>query len=139
MNYRNKLGTFTFDDDVQEAHMKLIVQNVTGQYLSPKKGEPDLTDEESCYEFIRERCGNVLAGIGFEIEINQDVRVWTKEQLVAKKIRDFDNKIQKLVQGITTVGDVAEKAGEAIDAVLNLMTPRPSFGGWLVGPASLVK
>jgi len=135
MNYRNKLGTFTFDDDVQESHMKLIVQNVTGQYLIPKKGEPELTDEESCFEFIRERCGNVLSAIGFELVINEDVRIWTKEQLVAKKIRDFDAKIQQVVTGFKGMAESMREAAEKIH--LQESVVRPSFGGWLVGPAAV--
>src|SRR5688572_5088629 len=135
MNYRNKLWTFTFEDDVQESHMKLIVQNVTGQYLNPKKGEPELTDEESCYEFIRERCGNVLSAIGFELVINEDVRIWTKEQLVAKKIRDFDAKIQQVVTGFKGMAESMREAAEKIH--LQESVVRPSFGGWLVGPAAV--
>ena len=137
MNYRNKLGVFSFDDDVQESHMKLIVQNVTGQYLIPKKGEPELTDEESCYEFIRERCGNVLSGIGFELEINDDVRIWTKEQLVAKKIRDFDVKIQQVRNTFKDAGSSIRETTSKIEDALPLLAPRPSFGGWLVGPAAV--
>jgi hypothetical protein len=135
MIYRNKLGTFSFDDDVQESHMKLIVQNVTGQYLNARPGEPRLTDEESCYEFIRERCGNVLAGVGFDLEIAHDVRVWTKEQLVAKKIRDFDAKIQQVATGLKSVAENMREAAEKIH--LQESVVRPSFGGWLVGPAAV--
>jgi hypothetical protein len=135
MNYRNKLGTFTFDDDVQESHMKLIVQNVTGQYLIPKKGEPELTDEESCYAFIRERCGNVLSTVGFELEINEDVRIWTKEQLVAKKIRDFDAKIQQVRNAFKDAAETIKDVAERFD--VPEATVRPSFGGWLVGPAAV--
>ena len=129
MNYRNKLGTFTFDDCVQDSHMKLIVQNVTGQYLTPKKGEPELTDEQSCYDFIMERCGNVLAGVGFDLEIHENVRVWTKEQLVAKKIREFDQRVK----------EAAEKASmEALNRLLDEEDlVRPAYGGWLVGPAAV--
>lgn len=142
MDYRNKLGMFSFEDGAQESSMKLIVQNVTGQYLNPKKGEPDLTDEQSCYDFIL-GCGNVLGAVGFDLVINEDVRVYTKTQLVTKKIKDFDAKVQKMAGQITNVGDVAALAGEAFEAVQELLAPgpmpRPSFGGWLVGPASLVQ
>ena len=116
--------------------MKLIVQNVTGQYLIPKKGEPELTDEESCYEFIRERCGNVLSGIGFDLEINEDVRVWTKEQLVAKKIRDFDAKIQQVRNAFKDAADAISTA-KLNDLLDEEDRVRPSFGGWLVGPAAV--
>lgn len=133
MDYRNALGTFTFDDNVQDSHMKLIVQNVTGQYLNPKKGEPELTDEESCYEFIRERCGNVLGGIGFELDINVNQRVWTAEQLKAKKIKDFDARMEAYAEM------EAKRAQEDLDRLLDQEDERvrASFGGWLVGPASL--
>ena len=54
MQYRNKLGTFTFDDRTQLSHMKLVASTVQGQYFNPKRGEPFLTDEASCYDFMRE-------------------------------------------------------------------------------------
>lgn len=133
MDYRNALGTFTFDDNVQDSHMKLIVQNVTGQYLNPKKGEPELTDEESCYEFIRERCGNVLAGVGFELDINVNQRVWTAEQLRQKKIKDFDIRMEAYAEMD------AKRTKAELDRLLDQEDERvrASFGGWLVGPASL--
>lgn len=133
MDYRNALGTFTFDDNVQDSHMKLIVQNVTGQYLNPKKGEPELTDEESCYEFIRERCGNVLDGIGFELDINVNQRVWTEEQLRQQKIKDFDARMEAYAEMDT------KRAQADLDRLLNQEDEhvRASFGGWLIGPASL--
>lgn len=130
MDYRNALGTFTFDDNVQDSHMKLIVQNVTGQYLNPKKGEPELTDEESCYEFIRERCGNVLAGVGFELDINVNQRVWTEEQLRLQKIKDFDARMEAYNQA-----DLARSLNEFLDQEDERV--RASFGGWLVGPAAV--
>ena len=43
MQYRNKLGTFTFDDRVQLSHMKLVASTVQGQYFNPKRGEPFLS------------------------------------------------------------------------------------------------
>lgn len=133
MDYRNALGTFTFDDNVQDSHMKLIVQNVTGQYLNPKKGEPELTDEESCYEFIRERCGNVLAGIGFELDINFNQRIWTAEQLRQQKIKDFDARMEAYAKMDTL------RAEEDLNRLLDQEDERvrASFGGWLVGPAAV--
>jgi hypothetical protein len=94
MDYRNKLGIFSFDDDTQESHMKLIVQTITGQYLNKKQGQPTLTDEESCYSYIREGCSNVLAGVGFDLKIHESERVWTPAQLREKKIKDFDARVQ---------------------------------------------
>lgn len=137
MDYRNALGTFTFDDNVQESHMKLIVQNVTGQYLNPKKGEPELTDEESCYEFIRERCGNVLAGVGFELDINVNQRVWTEEQFRLQKIKDFDARVALYAKEEQTRGEVADL--EELNRLLDQEDERvrASFGGWLVGPAAV--
>ena len=74
MQHRNKLGVFSFDDDVQPSHMKLIVSNVMGQYFNPKSGEPRLVDEEDCVNFIKERCGQVLSDVPFDLVINEDVR-----------------------------------------------------------------
>lgn len=123
MIYRNKLGTFTFDDLTQESHMKLIVQNITGQYLNPKKDEPALTDEESCYAFIRDQCGNVLARVGFELEINEDVRVKEIVFLTAKQ------QVQALIDAYDArLADALRQSREA---------GRKAFAGWLVGPAAL--
>ena len=139
MIYRNKLGTFSFDDNVQESHMKLIVQTITGQYLAPKPREPELTDEQSCYDYILSGGGQVLAAVPFDLEINEDVRVYTKAQLKVKKIKDFDEKIEKAatafktfrVEGKISNAEIAEKLHIPESVV------RPSFGGWLVGPAAV--
>lgn len=127
MNYKNKLGVFTFDDDLQESHMKLIVQNVTGQYLNPKKGEPYLTDEESCYAFIRERCGNVLAGVGFELEINEDMRNIDVRALMEQEIQDIAEAAERA--RLQKIRDFEDRLISAIR--------KPAIGGWLIGPAAV--
>lgn len=124
MDYRNKLGVFTFDDNTSTTIVELIACTVMGQYLNPKQGEPELTDEQSCYNFIMERCGQVIASVPFELAINDNVRVWTKEQLRAKRIRDFDQRVQDLKQGF-------EDAGKRIKKAINVVEK------FLVGPASL--
>lgn len=121
MIYRNKLGTFTFDDLVQPAHMKLIVQNVTGQYLNPKKGEPRLDDEASCYLFIQERCGNVLSGIEFELEINENVRI-SKEM---SKIEAFEHRMALALQSSEDMVEDYIKAAKT------------ELKNWFVGPAAV--
>ena len=137
MDYRNKLGMFTFDDDTQESHMKLIVQNITGQYLNPKQGEPNLTDEESCYDFIRDCCGNTLGGIIFSIVINEDVRQYTKSQMANKKIREFDQKVKESL--IPAISNLQKATEIATDIVLGFQESiiRSSPGGYLVGPAAV--
>lgn len=127
MNYKNKLGTFVFDDDVLPTHMKLVVQNVTGQYLNPKKGEPELTDEESCYAFIRERCGNVLAGIGFELEINEDMRNIDVVALMEREIQDIAEAAERA--RLQKIRDFEDRLISAIR--------QPAIGGWLIGPAAV--
>ena len=127
MDYRNKLGMFIFDDDVQESHMKLVVQNVTGQYLNPKKGEPHLTDEESCYAYIRERCGNVLAGVGFELEINEDMRNIDVHALMEQEIRDIAEAAE--LARLQKIRDFEDRLISAIRGT----APK----GWLIGPAAV--
>lgn len=74
MIIRNKLGTFDFDDDIQISHAKLIANTVMGQYFTPKRGTPNLSDEDSCYDFVRDACSAVICGVPFELEINESAR-----------------------------------------------------------------
>jgi hypothetical protein len=137
MDYRNKLGIFSFDDDTQESHMKLIVQTITGQYLNKKQGQPTLTDEESCYSYIREGCSNVLAGVGFDLKIHESERVWTPAQLREKKIKDFDARVQAAFDA--EVERRREEVQEILDDQLRaIQTMKVAFpGSYLVGPAAV--
>lgn len=74
MIIKNKLGTFDFDDNTQISHAKLIANTVMGQYFTPKRGTPHLSDEESCYSFVRDACSVVICEIPFELEINESAR-----------------------------------------------------------------
>ena len=133
MDYRNKLGVFTFDDDTQESHIKLVACTAMGQYLNPKPGTRALSDEESIYEFILNDCGNVLALVGFDIVINEDVRIYTPAQLKDKKIHDFDARIAAAAEALAQ-----RHLNELLDQQEKRYDANPSFGGWLVGPAALV-
>lgn len=117
MIIRNKLGTFEFDDNVQLSHARLIAATVMGQYYNPKRGEPYLTDEESCYNFIRERCSAVLALIGFELVINENV------------LHDVS---------LTPATDLAETLIAMHEArVIKALKDAFPLGTWLVGPAAI--
>lgn len=121
--------------------MKLIVQNITGQYLNPKPGEPHLTDEESCYEFILNNCGNVLSRVGFDLEIDQDRRVYTEAQLKAKKIKDFDMRMAAAAEALSLRELNAlldeEEAFNTKPPMVRGAEKGAAFGGWLVGPAAV--
>ena len=121
MDYRNKLGIFSFDDDLSPTLMTLVASTVMGQYLNPKPGEPDLHSEQSCYDFIRERCGNVLSQIGFELVINHDVRK-----------RDLEAEIQALIKADQRKREARVKEKVVIDQL------KAAFpGSYLVGPAAV--
>ena len=126
MDYRNKLGIFTFDDDLSPTIAELIACTVMGQYFSPKPGEPDLHSEQSCYDFIRERCGMVLAGVGFELVIRDEVRkidIMAQMEAEIKAIqRARDERIAEVLMGEKRV-------------IEQLKAAFP--GSWLVGPAAL--
>ena len=121
MDYRNKLGIFSFDDDLSETLALLVASTVMGQYLNPKPGEPELHSEQSCYDFIRERCGNVLSAVGFELQINHDVRK-----------RDLDAEIVAIVKAEAREREARVKEKVVIN---QLKTAFP--GSYLVGPAAV--
>jgi hypothetical protein len=126
MDYRNKLGIFTFDDDLSPTIAELIACTVMGQYFSPKPGEPSLHSEQSCYDFIRERCGMVLAGVGFDLVIRDEVRE-----------RDYEAEIETLIKADQRRREqrVAEILADEQRQIGALMAAFP--GSWLVGPAAL--
>ena len=126
MDYRNKLGIFSFNDDLSETLALLVASTVMGQYLNPKPGEPSLHNEQSCMDFIRERCGNVLSQIGFELQINHDMRKFDRpaemEALVKLEQRLREDRVAKILAD----EDRAVKA-------LKMAFP----GSYLVGPAAV--
>ena len=126
MDYRNKLGIFSFDDDLSPTLAELIACTVMGQYLNPKPGEPSLHSEQSCYDFIRERCGNVLSGIGFELQINDNMRQ-----------RDHDAEIEALVklEGRLREERIARRIAHENATLASLKAAFP--GSYLVGPAAV--
>ena len=126
MDYRNKLGIFSFDDDLSETLALLVASTVMGQYLNPKPGEPELHSEQSCYDFIRERCGNVLGAVGFELQINHDVRK-----------RDPKAEIQALIKAEFRLRDDRVKAqmDHVNKTIEQLKAAFP--GSYLVGPAAV--
>lgn len=127
MDFRNKLGVFTFDDDLSPTLVQLVAATVMGQYFSPKPGEPDLHNEQSCYDFIRERCGNVLCAVGFELTIRDEVRK-----------TDFNAQMEAEIKMLQRVRDerIAANILANQERVVNKL--KAAFpGSWLVGPASL--
>lgn len=126
MDYRNKLGVFTFDDDLSPTLAELVACTVMGQYFNPKPGEPNLHSEQSCYDFIRERCGNVLCGIGFDLVIRDEVRQ-----------RDYDAEIEVLIKADQRARDERVKAQMAHENATIAQLKATFPGSWLVGPAAV--
>lgn len=126
MDYRNKLGVFTFDDDLSPTLAELVACTVMGQYLNPKPGEPDLHSEQSCYDFIRERCGNVLSGIGFDLVIRDEVR---KIDVMAQMEAEI-----KAIQRARDQRVISQMAHEKT-TIERLKVAFP--GSYLVGPAAV--
>lgn len=124
MDYRNKLGVFTFDDDLSPTLMELVACTVMGQYFNPKPGEPTLTSPQSCYDYIRERCGNVLSAVGFDLYIYE--KYWTPSASDA-----FVDKIKASVKAREDA--VLERLQELHEKQLMQAFP----GSWLVGPAAV--
>lgn len=126
MDYRNKLGVFTFDDDLSPTIAELVACTVMGQYFNPKPGEPDLHSEQSCYDFIRERCGNVLAAVGFDLRINDNVRKVNIMEQMELEIKALQRAREERVARALDKDAWAEQA-------LKMAFP----GSWLVGPAAV--
>jgi len=69
MTFINKLGTFTFHEDIPLVLAKLIRDTITGQWFNPKPGEPLLTSVQSCYNYILSSDSRVLSVIPFKLTI----------------------------------------------------------------------
>jgi len=69
MTFINKLGTFTFNEDVSLTLAKLIRDIITGQWFNPKPGEPILTSVQSCYNYILSSDSRILSVIPFKLTI----------------------------------------------------------------------
>jgi hypothetical protein len=121
MIVKNKLGSFEFDDEVSETHATLIAATVMGQWFNPKPGEPKLSDEQSIYAFIRERCGNVLSPIGFDFEFNPNV-------IERKQLDRLVDAIKK-----TQMEREARIKEQVVINRLKVVFP----GSYLVGPAAV--
>jgi hypothetical protein len=126
MIIKNKLGSFEFDDEVSETHATLIAATVMGQWYNPKPGEPKLSDEQSIYAFIRERCGNVLSPIGFDFEFNPNV--------IERKQLDRLMEAIKKTQ-LTRDERVRAQMDHENKTIQQLKAAFP--GSWLVGPAAV--
>lgn len=133
MDYRNKLGVFMFDDDTSPTLVELVACTVMGQYLNPKPGERPLTDEESCYEFILNDCGNVLSKVGFDLEIRDEIRVYTQTQLRAKQIKEFDARVAAAAQA-KAEADFHKLLDEEDEYI---QQANEQARHWLVGPAAV--
>jgi hypothetical protein len=129
MIIKNKLGSFEFDEEVSETHATLIAATVMGQWYNPKPGEPKLSDEQSIYAFIRERCGNVLSPIGFDFEFNPNVI----EREMLDRLTDAIAKIKRTQ--IARDERVRAQMDHENKTIQQLKAAFP--GSWLVGPAAV--
>lgn len=64
------VGKFTFEDDVQLSHAKLVRDSVVGQMLAPKTRTMRVETEDEAYAFIRAYESDVISKIAFELELS---------------------------------------------------------------------
>lgn len=69
MRFTSKLGNFDFDDSTPLSLAKLVRDTVTAQWFNPSPGSQRLKNEDDCYQMIRGHSSQILADVGFDLEI----------------------------------------------------------------------
>lgn len=65
----SKLGTFVFDKNTILSKAKLIRDSITGQFFTPRPGEPRITTELSAQDYARNHLGQNICDIPFDLQI----------------------------------------------------------------------